>query len=301
MKNYTLKISGAGNRFLLVDKSNFSVKALANSWKKHSLQINPSFEEFVNLAKEPLSYRKKFIKDLISLPDLSLADGLVVLQNREDNKLYCDFYNKDGSTAEMCGNAACCVSMYKHWQSLISNSFYFSETDRTILDKKNDESLTSDSFYFSETEIFCAKGGGIIFDLPDPSILDVNHSPSFSFINTGVPHGVIKCSKDWAFADKAKLKKLAKELRFKNIKGNKGMNVSFYQEIENHKLQAITYERGVEDWTLACGTGALATALVYLHKQTNKVDTILVNMPGGELKVQTKPNLTLFSPIKKGF
>ena len=169
--------------------------------------------------------------------------------------------------------------MYAHWQS-----------------------FPLKSFLMGTTEVSCAKKGGVIFNQTKRPILDFNEEYSFSFINTGVPHGVIECSNKLSFSNKSKLKTIAKKLRFRNINQHQGMNVSFYEIIRPGQLKAITYERGVEDWTLACGTGALATTLVYLHKHSVKnIDTVSVEMPGGKLKAQTKPQLTLFSPVQKGF
>ena len=279
MKNYILKISGSGNRFLLADKKNFNLESSPSNWKEHSYKTDYSFEDFVKLSETNILNRKDFIKKLISQENLSLTDGLIVLKCMPDSSLHCDFYNKDGSTAEMCGNASCCVSMYAHWQS-----------------------FPLKTFSLGETKISCLKAGGVIFNQPDPSILNFNEDYNFYFINTGVPHGVIECSNSLDFSNKTELKKMAEKLRFRNINKHQGMNVSFYKVIQKAQLKAITYERGVEDWTLACGTGALATALVYLHKHSVKNrDTVFIEMPGGRLKVQIKPNLALFSHVKKGF
>ena len=279
MSNYILKISGAGNRFLLVDRNNFQKDSPPLQWEKHSCKTNHSFEDFIKLAEADILIRKNFIKNLLLQDNLSLTDGLIVLKSRSESSLRCDFYNKDGSTAEMCGNASCCVSMYAHWMS-----------------------FPLKNLLLGETKLSCIEKGGIILKQIKPSILDFNEDDNWSFINTGVPHGVIECSNQLNFSNKAELKKRAKKLRFKNIEGHQGMNVSFYKELSADLLSAITYERGVEDWTLACGTGALAVALVYLHKHSIKNKKILfVKMPGGTLKVQVQPHLALFSPVQKGF
>ena len=280
MANYILKISGAGNRFLLVDKQNFNLNSHPPYWKKESYKTDYCFEDFLKLNKTNISTRKSFIKKLCSTNSLSLADGLILLKKRDNHSIYCDFYNKDGSKAEMCGNAVCCLSTYAYWQS-----------------------IPLKTIYLGKIKVSCAKKGGVIFKLSDKSIsnLKFNKKDSFDFINTGVPHGVIECDK-LDFSNKKHLKNLAKKLRFKNIKKHKGMNVSFYQVIQEKQLKAVTYERGVEDWTLACGTGALAVSLVYLSKHSikNKPD-VFVKMPGGKLRVQTKLHLALFSPVKRGF
>ena len=279
MKNYILKVSGSGNRFLLADKKNFNLESLPFNWEEHSYKTDYSFESFARLSETDTQNRKSFIKKLISQEDLHLTDGLIVLKHMSDSSLHCDFYNKDGSTAEMCGNASCCISMYVHWQS---------------------SSLKT--FYFEKIKVSCLEGGGVIFNQPDPSILSFNEESRFYFINTGVPHAVIECSHSLDFSNRTELKKIAKKLRFRNINRHQGMNVSFYTVLQEAQLKAVTYERGVEDWTLACGTGALAVALVYLHKHSIKNrDIVFIEMPGGRLKTQVRPNLALFSSVQKGF
>ena len=280
MSNYILKISGAGNRFLLVDKQNFNKAQLELDWGKNIYKTDHSFEDFTALAQLDISNRKSFLNNLISQPSLSLMDGLIVLKRNSESRFDCDFYNKDGSKAEMCGNAACCVSVYAEWLN-----------------------FPLKNLVLGETKLSCLKEGGVILQETNTSILELKEKDcKFHFINTGVPHGVIECPDELSFSNKIELKKLAQKLRYKNINGNKGMNVSFYQVIKKNHLKAISYERGIEDWTLACGTGALASALVYLHKQSiKKSSDVFVEMPGGKLKIQTQPYLALFSSIKKGF
>ena len=284
MKNYLLKMSAVGNRFLVADSFWFE-NNISPEWKDHSYQTNNSFEDFLKLSAKPLSERKEFIKKLISSPALSLTDGLVVLKKNK-NGLSCDFYNKDGSTAEMCGNAASCISAYIKGMSLSLKTFLFGK----------------------ETVVLTEKGG-IALKNPSASIIDCDcafngKQKPFTFIQPGAPHGVIEFPREKGelFKKQEKLKPLAQQLRFKNPKNNQGMNVSFFQVEEQNRLKAMTYERGVEGFTLACGTGALAVAFVYLHKHLIKnLKTIFVNMPGGELKVQLEPQLSLFSPVKKGY
>ena len=282
MENYLLKMSGAGNRFLLADEKFFGKKTPLE-WGKHFYRTNKKFESFKQLAEESPSHRKIFLKKLLSVKELSLADGLVIAQWRA-LRLFCDFYNKDGSRAGFCGNAACCVSVYAKGMS---------------------PSLKT--FRLGRERVSCAKGGGIVFKKKPGSIFKqdctFNGEPiQWSFVNTGVPHGVIRCSSasSVSFKNKSQLKELAQSLRFKNVRGYQGMNVSFFQIVKKGAVQAITYERGVEDFTLACGTGALAVAWVFRQKRP-ELKSLLVQMPGGQLKVQFKPQLALFSPVKKGF
>ena len=277
--NYILKISGTGNRFLLIDKRWFSRNTAPDGWLSYSRSSSLNFEDFTHLSTTNTSHRKKIIAHLTSNPQLSSTDGLIILKETDDS-LVCDFYNKDGSEAEMCGNAACCISFYLEWLGLNIKSFQ--------LGKKKVKPVSK---------------GGIIIEKPINPIINCNQPFVFSFIDTGVPHGVIHYLK-LNFENKTDLKKLAMQLRFQNIRSyQKGMNVSFYQTLSDHdQLKAITYERGIEDFTLACGTGALAVSLIHRDKYKLKSNQLLtVKMPGGTLKVKDGTHLKLFSQVKKGF
>lgn len=336
--NFLLKISGSGNRFLLADKRHFDQNRATSPWEDFILS-DYKFEDFLKLAKQNPSEREKFLKNLMA--KAPLADGLLVLdssplrtkeselsnpnsnltksellnqnpnshltkselsnqnpdEQKTDKSLTCSFYNKDGSTASMCGNAACCLS------------FYIEELG-----------LGLKKFFFDQEEILLAQKGGIVIKKALQNSLDFTQPFPFSFIDTGVPHGVIECSeldfkdpknpigtvllttKLAPFEDfKKPIKSLALKLRPKNInKYKEGMNVSFYQVLSPKQLKAITFERGVEDWTLACGTGALAVFLVHLSKNKSQ-KSLEVQMPGGILKIESGEHLKLFSQVKKGF
>ncbi|MBC6416007.1 MAG: hypothetical protein GDA46_06440 [Bdellovibrionales bacterium] len=273
--NYILKISAAGNRFILIDKRWFN-KVPENS-SDYFYPCPFSFESFLSSFRQNLILRKKQISYFISQPQLTLTDGCIILREERES-LICDFYNKDGSQAEMCGNAACCISFYLE-----------------------DLNLNVKNFRLGEKKILTVPKGGIILDKPKNPILTFHKPFFFSFIDTGVPHGVIYFP-HLDFKESRKLKKKVEKLRFQNINSyNKGMNVSFYEVLSPNHLKAITYERGVEDFTLSCGTGALAVSLVYKEIANKTEGEIKVQMPGGTLKIVTGQKLKLFSQVKKGF
>ena len=289
MDKYLLKISGAGNRFLLVDEKWFN-QAPPVEWLEYSCKTKRTYEDFLNISTMSLLERKKFIKSITESKIFSLTDGLVVLKKSTKFVFVCDFYNKDGSKAEMCGNAACCISSYIKWMS-----------------------YPLGAFCLGEEIISCVPQGGIALNNVLVPIANCTYNfkgypINFTLIDSGVPHGVIEfplnqqhISKD-LFKDLPVLKELAKDLRYKNPKNSQGMNVSFFQVKKANKLQAVTFERGVEDFTLSCGTGALAVVFVYRMKsKIEDLNIIFVKMPGGELKVQLQPLISLFSPVKKGY
>ena len=290
---FLLKISGAGNRFLLADQRWLKGAKTPEGWENHCHPIKLKFEDFTALSQADLTQRQQVLKKLLSHPPLALADGLIVLREKT---LICDFYNKDGSKADMCGNAACCLAFYFNLLGLNVKEFFLG-AQKVQLDLK----------------------GEVLLDKPETKPQSFTEPFSFYFIDTGVPHGVISCD-DISFDKNLKsMREKAQTLRFKNIPPYKeGMNVSFYQALSNKHLKAITFERGVENFTLACGTGALAVSLTHKYKKDsittpshNKKDTlqkekiqnnsIKVEMPGGSLTVEIGEQLKLSSQVKKGF
>ncbi len=291
MNNHILKISSAGNRFLLVDKRWFG-NSPPSAWSNHTFKTNKSFKDFLSLSQKNLSFKKKFLKTLLSKKDLFLTDGLVVIRptTKKVFSWICDFYNKDGSSAEMCGNATCCISNYSFELGLSLNTFQMGK--EIVQPIKNQQ-----GHYGIRLKNIPLVLGDFQHEFQGQKI-------TFSLISPGAPHGVIECStKGELVFDKKTLKTLAQKLRFQHPKSSQGMNVSFFQVEKQGQLKAITYERGVEDFTMACGTGALSVAFVYLHKRKalKKLKTVFVRMPGGELEVHIGPQIALFSPAKKGW
>lgn len=217
----------------------------------------------------------------------SLAHGVVILypSSSEEADLKWLFFNSDGSVAEMCGNAACCVVEYAVKQKLISPH----KTSFVI--------QTPYQFFKGE----CKDGQARVvlkqnFALTGPFSLDFSPEEqkgedktfvSYHFVNTGVPHAVIKKKKLLFNRGLTPLRGLGRVLRGRTLHHHRGMNVSFYCETDKKRvLRAVTYERGVEGLTPACGTGALA--VVRSHVQNHPEmwgQPVYVDMPGGRLSV----------------
>jgi diaminopimelate epimerase len=198
------------------------------------------------------------------------ADGLVLLQSSTDLNLKWDFYNSDGSAAEMCGNAARCVGKWaeKHFQ----NTIFKVETlaGPIQIEKGEDGEFVVQMNPISRAE-FQQR-----LDLPG-----FKTPVEFSFINSGVPHAVIKVSD---LSDRETLRRTARALRSHVHFGPAGTNVTFYRNLSESQIEALSFERGVEDFTLSCGTGAVAAAFEF-YKQ-NKRGEVRVRVPGGDLKVR---------------
>jgi diaminopimelate epimerase len=201
------------------------------------------------------------------------ADGAVFVEttNQADH-LRWDFYNSDGSIAEMCGNATRCMGRWAE-RHLCAREVRF-ETLAGLVHAKCDGAMVASELPFVHarmTEIeFEAAGRKRIAHL----------------VNTGVPH-VVYAIEDIQQA--ASCQEEIRALRFHPAAGPRGANVTFLAVHGPQKFSTVTFERGVEDFTLSCGTGVIAAAAVGLSasgKSSAKLET-----PGGSLEVQFGANL----------
>lgn len=225
------------------------------------------------------------------------ADGVVILsQGTGDCDLIWDFYNADGSKAEMCGNAARCVWAFAvHHLRMNQQNKIRLKTEVGILN------LTSGP-------------NGIAVKMPlikvlQPMLqlpLNVNNqclTKNFALVNSGVPHLVCEQEGELGTTEQSEWASVAR--RHSQV-GPGGANVTLWQslvseQVKNSKSQtgrirAVSFERGVEGFTLACGTGAVAAAYVAARK--NNLNEVFVDMPGGTLHVDFRDSL--YEPIMSG-
>jgi diaminopimelate epimerase len=195
------------------------------------------------------------------------ADGLVLLIPCASGKAdwAWEFYNRDGSVADMCGNAARCFARFAQRLSGVGERVTF-ETGAGVI-----------------TASF--QGQRVTVNLTPPSDLwlcqQVNTSVgvlTVHSLNTGVPHAVTYVPD----ADRAMVGTLGAEIRYHSHFAPRGTNVNFVQVLGPDFIRVRTYERGVEGETLACGTGVTAAALVSarLHGFSSPVQ---VKVQGGDV------------------
>ena len=194
------------------------------------------------------------------------ADGLLLLvpctSGRADWAW--DFYNRDGSAAEMCGNGARCFARYVQRLTGARDGLTF-ETGAGVI-----------------TAGF--QGERVTVNLTEPKDLRLHQqvalaggSQTLHSLNTGVPHAVLFV----ADADQAMVQNLGAEIRYHPQFAPRGTNVNFVQLLGPNHIRVRTYERGVEGETLACGTGLTASALIAarLHHLSSPVN---VRVQGGD-------------------
>lgn len=214
--------------------------------------------------KFPLKNRKDFVTKICSKTTGVGADGLFFLEPHADCDFQWDFYNSDGSSAEACGNASRCAAQY-----------FFDYYKKPVI-----------SFMTLKGAVRVEVKNKIIF-VHMPSAEIKSYSPLF-IVDTGVPHMVLPTEE---IQNHEHLHSLAKANRFPEILPSSGCNVTFVQVLEN-KIKAVSFERGVEDFTMACGTGAVAAA-IYVREKNNFLGDkpIEIQMPGGSMQVDVTQGL----------
>jgi diaminopimelate epimerase len=182
------------------------------------------------------------------------ADGLLLLEKSRKADIKMRIFNPDGTEAEMCGNGARCIALYAKHQKPNTRHQISIETKAGIIDSE----LNGDN-----AKIKLTNPKHIKLDIP---IKINNRALKVNFIDTGVPHTVIFVEG----IDKIDVFNMGRQIRYHKRFMPKGANVDFVEVLTDRSIKVRTYERGVEDETLACGTGAVASALITSHKASAK-------------------------------
>ncbi|MFH1201928.1 MAG: diaminopimelate epimerase [Candidatus Omnitrophota bacterium] len=191
------------------------------------------------------------------------ADGLLVLERSKIAGVRMRIFNADGTEAQMCGNGARCVALFT------GKSHLEIETKAGIIEANLKKGLV---------RIKLTDCRDIKLDIPIP----VNHrSLKVNFINTGVPHAVIFVEG----LDKIDVNNAGRQIRYHNKFMPAGTNVDFVEILDRDSIKVRTYERGVEDETLACGTGSVASAIICSFKLNSRAAKLRfkVKTQGGEI------------------
>jgi diaminopimelate epimerase len=193
------------------------------------------------------------------------ADGLVLVEKSEKADIKWRFFNADGSEAEMCGNAGRCLGRFAHLKGITGPSLTF-ETIAGILSAVVDG---------KKVKLEMTKPHGL--KLEETLIIGAKKH-TISSLNTGVPHAVIFVN-DFKGVD---VVREGREVRYHSHYSPSGTNANFVRLEGPSRIAVRTYERGVEDETLACGTGAVASALVAAFKGL-VTSPVSVRTTGGEI------------------
>lgn len=247
-----VKMSGAGNDFIVIDSD--------------------SFPNLKNVLSQTV------INKLCNRRFGIGADGLILVENSNDSDFQMNYFNADGSEGTLCGNGARCAIRFAEFSGRIKNikTEFYSGSERfsgEIVDNKN---IT---FYLNEPS-------NVTTDL----LLKIdNENFNVMFADTGSPHVVININSSKEFLSKKynynsitdfPVLEFGKLIRDNEKFSPEGTNVNFIQ-IKNDEILIRTYERGVEDETLACGTGSVASAILS-HKIYRLNPPVKLSTAGGE-------------------
>lgn len=181
------------------------------------------------------------------------ADGLLLLDKIKKDCVKMRIFNADGSEAEMCGNGARCAALYLGSQLSAFSSQLKIETKAGIIEAY---------ILGNNVKIKLTNPTGIKLNIPLK--IGTGRPLKVNFINTGVPHTVVFVNG----IEKIDVVNLGRQIRYHKDFSPKGTNVNFAEILNNDSILIRTYERGVEDETLACGTGSVASALLYAIRYT---------------------------------
>lgn len=188
------------------------------------------------------------------------SDGLMLLNKHDYYDFEMVYYNADGKEGSMCGNGGRCLVKFASDMGIKKSHYSFTATDGE-----------------HEAEIDFNREVRLKMKDVSPVKEDADHF----VLNTGSPHYV-------KFVDnlqKLNVKEEGSKIRYSKPFNEAGINVNFVEEIDEHTIFVRTYERGVEDETLSCGTGVTASALVSAHND-NSYNEVDVKTLGGNLCVE---------------
>ncbi|MCB0456847.1 MAG: diaminopimelate epimerase [Flavobacteriaceae bacterium] len=239
--------------------------------------------DFVLIDNRLNTFFKKDTKLVAAMCDRKFgigADGLILIENHPDLDFTMVYYNSDGNLSSMCGNGGRCITHFAKFLGMIDGEAKFE-----AVDGMHHASLTDDKISLGMN------------DVDSVSVFETH-----VFLNTGSPHHVQLVSG----IDKFDVFSEGRRLR-NAVYGSAGANINFVEQVSENTFKVRTYERGVEDETLSCGTGVTAVAIAMFEIGKTKSNAVVLETPGGTLEVsfQKKGNsyqkVTLTGPAVQVF
>ena len=195
------------------------------------------------------------------------CDGFMAVDHSDKAHFKLHFYNADGSRGEMCGNGSRCVAKFAYDHGIAPENMTI-ETDAGL--------LTADRISENQYRV----------RLNNPGIVDLHRCGDMAYVelgDPGVPHGVF-CYAGLSWDLRDQLRERMRAERYADY-FPKGANVNYYDFLSDDRVRILTFERGVEDFTLACGTGSGSVAAVLW---------LTGKLPGGRLAVENPGGTLLF-------
>ena len=216
--------------------------------------------DFVIIDNSSLFFPKENTATINKLCDRHFgigADGLILLENDAIADFKMVYFNADGKESTMCGNGGRCIVAFAHFLGLCSNKTTFN-----AIDGLHNATINNN-----------------IVSLQMIDVDDIDVRKNHTFLDTGSPHHVQVVDNLEDFLVVIAGRKL------RNAYGDEGSNINFVEKIDDKNFSVRTYERGVEDETLACGTGVTAVAIAMHKTKRTSEKNINLKVLGGELSV----------------
>ncbi|MEM9363272.1 MAG: diaminopimelate epimerase [Bacteroidota bacterium] len=189
------------------------------------------------------------------------ADGLILLENDNLSDFRMVYFNSDGSESTMCGNGGRCLVAFARHLGIVAT-----ETTFMAIDGPHEAHIDGDTVR-----------------LKMQNVDEVREKPLYSFLDTGSPHHVQLVDN----LDTFDVKTEGAKLRY-GLYGKSGSNINFVSQSNDSSFAVRTYERGVENETLSCGTGVTAVALAMHSLGKTHSNAIKITTVGGDLDVNFK-------------
>jgi diaminopimelate epimerase len=238
--------------------------------KIHFHKYQGTGNDFVMIDNRTDFFPKNDIKLIEYLCDRRFgigADGLILLEkdsieSRLKNSTHFKmvYYNSDGNQSTMCGNGGRCLVAFAKSLNIIENKATFVAIDGLHHATIDDNNIVS---------------------LQMSDVADIKITNDYIFLNTGSPHHVEMVENLYLY----NVKENGARIRNSDLYGKSGSNVNFVSKVSESEFTIRTFERGVEDETLSCGTGATAVAIGMHATKKTEATKIQINVQGGKLVV----------------
>ena len=230
--------------------------------KLHFYKYQGTGNDFIMIDNRTMLFPKNDVTLINKLCDRRFgigADGLILLEPSENHDFTMVYFNADGNEGSMCGNGGRCIVAFANRLGLIQNKTVFEATDG----------------------VHHASIKDLLVHLKMADVEDIEFFNKHTFIDTGSPHH-IEFSSNIGEID---VLKLGEEIRNGAPYNSIGSNVNFAEQINENTFKVRTYERGVENETLACGTGVTAVAIAAHATKLTENKQIQLQVEGGKLQV----------------
>ncbi|MAY23054.1 MAG: diaminopimelate epimerase [Flavobacteriaceae bacterium] len=230
--------------------------------------------DFIMIDNRLLQFSKNNTKLVATLCDRKFgigADGLILLEDHPEYDFKMVYYNSDGNLSSMCGNGGRCLVQFARFLGIIKHEATFEAVD---------------GLHFARI----LENNWVSLGMND--VKEVRQETGYVFLDTGSPHHVQLVENVTAFDVVSEGRNIRHD-----IYGKAGANVNFVTPLSDNSFRVRTYERGVENETLSCGTGVTAVALAMYTLGKTTAKNVTLETPGGTLQITFEPKEGHFEKV----